>query len=29
MLVEIEAEAIITSRAPKKPRTAKLKRRGK
>ena len=29
MLVEIEAEAIVTSRAPKKPRTAKPKRRKK
>jgi enamine deaminase RidA (YjgF/YER057c/UK114 family) len=29
MLVEIEAEAIVTSRAQKKPRTAKLKRRKK
>lgn len=29
MLVEIEAEAIITSRAPKKSRTAKPKRRKK
>lgn len=27
MLVEIEAEAIVTSRAPSKPRAAKLKRR--
>jgi enamine deaminase RidA (YjgF/YER057c/UK114 family) len=26
MLVEIEAEAIVTSRGPKKPRTAKPKR---
>src|SRR4029077_3588082 len=29
MLVEIEAEAIVTSRAPSKPRTAKAKRRPK
>ena len=29
MLVEIEAEAIVRSRAPKKPRTAKPKRRKK
>jgi enamine deaminase RidA (YjgF/YER057c/UK114 family) len=29
MLVEIEAEAIVTSRAPKQSRTAKLKRRKK
>ena len=29
MLVEIEAEAIVTSRAPSKPRVAKLKRRKK
>ena len=29
MLVEIEAEAIVTSRAPKKPRVAKPKRRRK
>ena len=29
MLVEIEAEAIVTSRAPKRPRAAKPKRRKK
>jgi enamine deaminase RidA (YjgF/YER057c/UK114 family) len=29
MLVEIEAEAIVTSRAPKKPRAAKPMRRRK
>jgi enamine deaminase RidA (YjgF/YER057c/UK114 family) len=29
MLVEIEAEAIVTSRAPKKPKAAKPKRRRK
>jgi enamine deaminase RidA (YjgF/YER057c/UK114 family) len=29
MLVEIEAEAIVTSGAPKKPRRAKQKRRRK
>src|SRR5579864_5940496 len=29
MLIEIEAEAIVTSRAPKKPRAAKSKRRKK